>query len=103
MYLSSNKLSLKFFGPLEILEKFPPIAYYKFKLPATSAIHLVVHVSQMKIAFVIAYYVIKWFVSIGPSGSHATSFACGDASIAQVLVSWPSLPNSLVTWENIMI
>ena len=55
MYLSSNKLSLKFFGPLEILEKFPP---------ATSAIHLVFHVSQLKIAFVIAYYyVIKWFVS----------------------------------------
>jgi len=29
--------------------------------------------------------------------------ACGDASIAQVLVRWSSLPDSLVTWENIIL
>ena len=43
----NQKLSPKFYGPYEIIEKIGSVAY-RFKLPVGAQIHPVIYVSQLK-------------------------------------------------------
>lgn len=102
---SNNKLSFKFFGPYEILAKMGAVAY-KLKLPPTSAIHPVFHVSQLKLAPGKGHSV---SAALPPMDTNlqipARVLQCrminrGTTHVFQVLIHWSHLPEDLATWED---
>jgi hypothetical protein len=101
----NQKLSFKYFGPFKILERVGAVAYC-LRLPEHSAIHPVVHVSQLKLAAgfkgpVSDSIPSKPLQHCVPLQILKTRLvACGTDQVAQVLVRWSWLPNSLSTWEN---
>jgi hypothetical protein len=105
MSRANQKLSFKYFGPFQILERVGSVAYRQ-QLPAHSSIHLVVHVSHLKLA--------KGF-----KGSMSSQFPShslqhhvllqilasrmvdrGASQVTQVLIKWSEFPTNLTTWED---
>jgi hypothetical protein len=105
---SSQKLAFKFFGPYKILARVGEVAY-RLDLPASSKIHDVVHVSQLKrrlptavpVSDDVALLSLDSFVSLQPQEILARRFVQrGGALKARVLIRWLGLPATTVTWED---
>jgi len=101
---SSQKLAYKFFGPYEILSRVGLVAY-KLRLPASSRIHPVFHVSQLK-QMVPSTEVTSSvpddldILRVPEKVLGRRSVARGVSSVAQVLIQWSGMPSSLATWED---
>jgi len=103
----SNKLSFKFFGPFEILEKIGSVAY-KLNLPPSSAIHPVFHVSQLKQApgkdkpvcadLPTTDNMFQILVKI----LQRRMLTRGTTVVHQALIQWSHQPESLATWEDVL-
>jgi hypothetical protein len=105
---SSQNLAFKFFGPYKILARVGEVAY-RLDLPASSKIHDMVHVSQLKrrlptaapVSDDVALLSLDSFVSLQPQDILARRYIqCGGAQKARVLVRWLGLPATIVTWED---
>jgi hypothetical protein len=99
---SSNKLSFKFFGPYEILDKIGNVAY-KLKLSASSTVHFVFHVSQLKKAPGTGLQVTADLPSLQDPLQVPLKILIhrmvtrGRTDVLQVLIQWSGLPPSLAT------
>ena len=102
---ANQKLAFKFFGPFRIIERIGSVAY-RLELPASSSIHPVFHVSQLKKAVGGQHVVeknlppsIRW--SIPERILQRRSVFKGAVPVRQGLIKWSQLPSSLSTWEDL--
>ncbi|MCH80066.1 hypothetical protein A2U01_0000828 [Trifolium medium] len=102
----NQKLSRRFYGPYEILQKIGAMAY-RLKLPEDSRVHPVFHVSLLKKA--IAPNVISqplpecmsddWQLEVGPEDVMDTRR--NEQGEVEVLVKWKGLPEFENSWEAV--
>jgi hypothetical protein len=101
-----QKLAFKFFGPFRIVERVGSVAY-RLELPASSSIHPVFHVSQLKksvgahqsVSDSLPPSTIRWSIPVKIL-QHRTVLK-GSDQVRQGLVQWSNLPPSLSTWEDL--
>ncbi|KAL8107682.1 hypothetical protein AgCh_024186 [Apium graveolens] len=103
-----HKLSAKYYGPYEILQRIGKVAY-KLDLPLTSKIHLVFHVSQLKKVVGVAPTLI--LLPAEPSDFPVLE-SCSDQLLGihnsregqqtqpEVLIKWRGIPAYEGTWES---
>lgn len=105
---TNQKLSFKYFGPYEILQKVGSVAY-KLQLPDGSLIHPVVHVSLLKPAIptkAIAQPDLPLQCTEMETGTYPLAITDhkwiqeGKSSRHLVQVQWSGMPSSWLTWEN---
>ncbi|KAJ1692442.1 hypothetical protein LUZ63_009140 [Rhynchospora breviuscula] len=103
-----SKLNPKFFGPYEILERVGQVAY-KLNLPATSSIHPVIHVSQLKARVGFGQAVaplVPLISSFTPAVKEPVAILARrlikrrNNPIAQTLVQWRDQPAEEASWED---
>jgi hypothetical protein len=99
---ANQKLSFRFFGPFQILQKVGEVAY-KLALSASSLLHPVFHVSQLK-KVVGSNHQVTPSVPSGLSSLQVPErvlqrhlVAHGTKTIMQVLIKWSTLPDTLST------
>jgi len=102
----NEKLSPKFFGPFEVEDRIGPVAY-KLRLPASSCIHPVFHVSQLK-KMVGNHTLMKpeemtrlnenyeWLAM----PEMIQGYAKNKEGMWEVLIKWQGLPSQEATWEE---
>jgi hypothetical protein len=101
---SNHKLAFKFFGPYKVLQRIGAIAY-KLALPASSRIHPVIHVSQLKkhvppSTQVSAEVNLLSHSDIPLQILDSALVRRGGGTQHLVKVRWSSSVRELTTWEN---
>lgn len=102
----NQKLCFRYFGPYRVLAKIGAAAY-KLDLPASSAIHPVFHVSQLKKVVHPPTQVIPTVPDLSDPFPVPVAVlqrrvvSRGVRAVQQGLIRWSSLPSSLFTWENL--
>ncbi|CAA7033214.1 unnamed protein product [Microthlaspi erraticum] len=102
---SNQKLSPKYFGPYKVLDKCGAVAY-RLQLPASSQIHPVFHVSQLKLQ-VGALTLSTTLPNLVPDVLLQEPERVLERKMVQrqgraatmVLVKWSHLPEEEATWE----
>jgi hypothetical protein len=103
---ANQKLAFKFFGPFQIISKIGAVAY-KLDLPASSSVHPVFHVSQLKIAVPVTEVPSPTFPSADVQFQvpelilQKRLLARGHATVEQVLIKWSGMTKELATWEDL--
>ncbi|CAJ2633359.1 unnamed protein product [Trifolium pratense] len=100
----NQKLSPRYYGPYEILERVGAVAY-KLKLPADSRVHPVFHASLLKKAVsanvetqpLTTCMNENWQLEPGPE--EARDSRVNDKGELEVLVKWEGLPEFENSWE----
>jgi hypothetical protein len=103
---ANKKLAFKFLGPFDILSKIGFVAY-KLESSASSSIHPVFHVSQLKGAIpksevpasVLPPDTIQLLVPKAILQNRLV--ARGTSTVEQVLVKWSTMTRELATWEDL--
>jgi hypothetical protein len=103
---ASHKLYFRYFGPYEVESKIGSVAY-KLKLPSTSSVHLVFHVSLLKKAIGNLPLVSS---SLPPDDRVPMQVPetvldrrlknKGRQAVYQLLIKWKGWPPELATWED---
>jgi hypothetical protein len=100
-----QKLSFKYFGPYQVTNRVDQVAY-RLKLPPSSRIHPVIHVSQLKLAngykgldaLPIPTDIPEFSIPMQVLQSRGISK--GQHLVQQVSVTWSSLLDELATWDD---
>jgi hypothetical protein len=104
---ANHKLSFKFFGPFQVTAKVGTVVY-RLALPASSSVHPVFHVSQLKKSVGQQQTItatppepdIQW--SFPVAILQRRTLTNGASSKTQGLIRWSNLPDSLATWEDLV-
>lgn len=106
VHRSNHKLAFRFYGPYQVLEKIGTVTY-RLALPATSRIHPIFHVSQLKQCLSPKHQV----QSALPTDSASLQIpVCvlqrrlsqrGSHSVLQGLIRWSGVPETEATWEDL--
>jgi len=103
---ANQKLAFKFFGPFSVIGKVGPVAY-RLKLPPSSTIHDVFHVSQLKKAISADTQVSPLIPDIDAALQFPEQILSkrlvskGVHPVQQALIKWSGWPASLATWEDL--
>ena len=100
-----QKLSFRYFGPYEIIDKIGSVAY-KLQLPASSTVHPVFHVSLLKPAPSTKYTVspdlpdVDDHLQVPEAVLQRLLHQRQDGTVPQLLIKWSGMDASLATWED---
>lgn len=105
---SNQILSFHYYGPYEVIERVGEVAY-RLKLPPSSLIHPVIHISQLMRAVTPDMLVAKTLpssISVLQQDHEPERVLQqklvkrGKSLVPRVLVQWKGLPANMATWED---